>query len=104
MRAGSQACHPSAFGRERLDQDLLVLRRRVGEAVSIEGGIEIEVIEISRSRVKLGVIAPRNVSVMRKEILRTAADNRKALELTAAVPQHVIETLRLLSGAIPKKP
>ena len=34
---------------------MLVLRRRVGETIAIGGGIEIEVMEISRTRVKLGV-------------------------------------------------
>ena len=41
---------------------MLVLRRRVGEAIAIGGDIEIEVIEISRTRVKLGVRAPRAIS------------------------------------------
>jgi carbon storage regulator CsrA len=79
-----------------MDKNLLVLRRRVGEVVSIAGGIEIEVMEISRTRVKLGVIAPRDVVVSRKEALATASENRKALELTGAVPQRVIDVLRLL--------
>jgi carbon storage regulator len=58
-----------------------VLRRRVGEAIAIGGDIEIEVIEISRSRVKLGVRAPRTVSVARREIIPIAAENRAAAEL-----------------------
>ena len=37
---------------------MLILRRRVGEAIAIAGDIEIEVIEISRTRVKLGVERP----------------------------------------------
>lgn len=58
-----------------------MLRRRVGEAIAIGGDIEIEVIEISRSRVKLGVRAPRTVSVARREIIPIAAENRAAAEL-----------------------
>jgi carbon storage regulator len=57
---------------------VLVLRRRAGEAIVIGGDVEIEVVEISRTRVKLGVKAPRSVSVMRRETLPVAAENREA--------------------------
>jgi carbon storage regulator CsrA len=58
-----------------------VLRRRVGEAIAIGGDIEIEVIEISRTRVKLGVRAPQTISVSRREAVTIAAENRSASEL-----------------------
>jgi carbon storage regulator CsrA len=58
-----------------------VLRRRVGEAIAIGGDIEIEVIEISRTRVKLGVRAPQAISVTRRETVPIAAENRSASEL-----------------------
>jgi carbon storage regulator len=60
---------------------VLVLRRRVGEAIAIGGDIEIEVIEISRTRVKLGVRAPQTISVARRETVPVAAENRCASEL-----------------------
>jgi carbon storage regulator CsrA len=60
-----------------------VLRRRVGEAIAIGGDIEVEVIEISRSRVKLGIRAPQTVSVARRETVPIAAENRAAAELIA---------------------
>ena len=41
----------SACGWRPLGGIVLVLRRRVGEAIQLGDGIEIEVIEISRSRV-----------------------------------------------------
>jgi carbon storage regulator len=61
-----------------------VLRRRVGEAILVCGDIEIEVLEISRSRVKLGVRAPYKVSVVRKETLPVAQENQLASDLVAA--------------------
>jgi carbon storage regulator len=83
---------------------VLVLRRRMGETIVIGGGIEIEVIEISRTRVKLGVTAPRDVSVARKETIAVAAENRRALELVAGGVAEVAETLRLLGLALPGNP
>jgi len=57
---------------------VLVVRRRVGETIVIGDSIEVTIIEISPTRVKLGVMAPREVSVTRQETLAVAADNRRA--------------------------
>jgi len=63
---------------------MLVLRRRVGEAILLGNDIEIEVLEISRSRVKLGLRAPGNVPVIRKETVAVAAENQMASNLMAS--------------------
>jgi carbon storage regulator len=75
---------------------VLVLRRRQGERIAIGHDIEIEIIAISRTRVKLGVTAPREVSVLRKETLEVAAENRRALELISGSPETVNAALRRL--------
>jgi carbon storage regulator len=87
-----------------MDAAVLVLRRRVGETIAIGGGIEVEVVEISRTRVKLGVTAPRDVSVLRKETIPVAAENRKALEFISGGPGSVTETLRLLGVVTARHP
>ena len=48
---------------------MLVLRRRAGEALLIGDNIEIEFLEISAQAVKVGIRAPKDVSVLRKELL-----------------------------------
>ena len=83
---------------------MLVLRRRVGETIAIGGGIEVEVVEISRTRVKLGVTAPRNVTVVRKETVTVAAENRKALELVSRGAHAFSEALRLLGATLLRRP
>lgn len=93
-----------ALSRYQMDCAVLVLRRRLGETIAIGGGIEIEVVEISRTRVKLGVKAPRDVSVVRKETIAVAAENRKALEFIAGGPEAMTETLRLLGAALFRPP
>jgi carbon storage regulator len=76
---------------------MLVLRRRTGEAIVVGGDIEIEVMEISRTRVKIGVRAPRNVSVVRRETVTLAAENRRASDLIANRGTNgVTDLLRLL--------
>lgn len=57
---------------------MLVIRRRTGEAVVLDGGIEIRVLEAGPNRVKLGIIAPAEVGVMRKEVQLAREQNRAA--------------------------
>ena len=47
---------------------MLVLSRYPGEAVVIEGGIEIEVLKVSGNQVRLGIRAPRETLVLRGEL------------------------------------
>lgn len=57
---------------------MLVIRRRAGEAILIGADIEIQVIETSPSRVKLGIVAPPEVLVLRKEIQLARQQNLAA--------------------------
>jgi len=72
---------------------MLVMRRRPGEAIVIGDGIEVEVIEISSSRVKLGIRASREVAVVRKEAAQLVSENK------AASLQASSETLQRLALA-----
>jgi carbon storage regulator len=62
---------------------MLVFRRKVGDAVIIDGRIEVQVLEVSGSRVKLGFSAPPEVSVLRKELFLTQVENRRAAAFRA---------------------
>ena len=76
---------------------MLVLRRRVGETILVGGEVEIEVIEISRSRVKLGVRAPLHVPVVRKETVPIIRENQLASDLMAVGgTDHIGELVKLL--------
>jgi carbon storage regulator CsrA len=63
--------------------------------------ITVEVVEISRTRVKLGVRAPDHVSVVRRETLSVAQDNHRAYKLVAE--QNLKEVLRLVSRLSPER-
>ena len=47
---------------------MLILTRKQGESVAIGDDIQVTVVEIQGKQVKLGVKAPREVSVHRQEI------------------------------------
>jgi carbon storage regulator CsrA len=46
---------------------MLVLSRKRGEKICIDGGIELEVLEIRGDRIRLGFTAPRECRIMRAE-------------------------------------
>ena len=47
---------------------MLVLSRGIEQTIMIGDNIEVKVVEIRGGKVKLGITAPRNVSVHRREI------------------------------------
>lgn len=58
---------------------MLVFSRKKDEAITIGSDIEIKVISIGRDTVKLGISAPRQIPIHRKEIfLAIEEENRKA--------------------------
>lgn len=57
---------------------MLVIRRRAGEALVVDGVVEVTILEITPTRVKLGIEAPAMIAIARKEVLLTAEQNRRA--------------------------
>lgn len=49
---------------------MLVLARKQGQSIFIGDGIEVVVLSVHRQRVRLGFIAPTEVSIDREEVLR----------------------------------
>lgn len=47
---------------------MLVLSRKLDESIRIGKDILITVISIDRNRVKLGIVAPRDISIVRTEL------------------------------------
>ncbi len=60
---------------------MLVLTRKKEQSLVINDDIEITVVDIQGDQVRLGIKAPKSVSVHRKEIyLEIQAENRRAAE------------------------
>lgn len=58
---------------------MLVLTRKIGESIRIDGQICVTVMEVDGRTVKLGIDAPRTVPIHREEVwLRILEENRQA--------------------------
>jgi len=55
---------------------MLVLTRKIGEAIQIGDGVTVEVLEMRGGRVRLGITAPSDVGVHRSELLISSTDDR----------------------------
>jgi carbon storage regulator len=52
---------------------MLVLSRKVGDKLVIDGNITVEVVKISGNRISLGIVAPSNVKILRGELTEPKA-------------------------------
>ena len=76
---------------------MLVMRRRQGEAILIGDGVEIRILSIDGTRVKMGILAPRSVTVTAREIELVRKENLQAAE----TPNDASEAMARLLKALP---
>ncbi|NLJ15976.1 MAG: carbon storage regulator CsrA [Clostridiales bacterium] len=74
---------------------MLVITRKPNQGFKIGDNIEITVIEVSKDRVKLGISAPKDISVVRNELIETQQLN---FESSKAISKVNIEQLLNLNG------
>jgi carbon storage regulator len=64
---------------------VLVLTRRINQSIKIGDDVEIMIIEVRGDQVRLGVSAPREVAVHRKEVyLQIQQENVRAAQAAAS--------------------
>lgn len=74
---------------------MLILTRKVNESIVIGDAIEVSVVELRGDQVKLGIVAPRDVSVHRKEVFDAIQTENRAAALASTTD------LDSLSGLVP---
>ncbi|MCF0131981.1 MAG: carbon storage regulator CsrA [Pseudobutyrivibrio sp.] len=61
---------------------MLALTRKTGDAIMLNNNIEITVLEVKGDQVKIGISAPRDVSIYRKEIyLEIQKENEEIMNM-----------------------
>lgn len=69
---------------------MLVLSRKEDESIIINDNIEIKIIGVKQDQVKIGIVAPRDVKIYRKEIY----DEIQRENLAAASASPALEKLK----------
>ena len=89
---------------------MLVLSRKPGEALRVGDEVEITVVEVKGDMVRIGIEAPRNVQVWRKELWEAiVAENKKAAEAAEEAASvtpptiPVVETSAKITSLLAKK-
>jgi carbon storage regulator len=58
---------------------MLILSRKTGDAIVIDGGIRIVIVQCDRGGVRIGIDAPSDVTILRAELVdQAAAANTRA--------------------------
>lgn len=74
---------------------MLALTRKKGEAIVISDNIEVVIIGIQGDQVKLGIEAPRSVSIYRKEIYaQIQQENKEAVNSSEEVVNKLENLLK----------
>lgn len=81
---------------------MLVIRRRAGESILVGDDVEIQILELSPTRVKLGIVAPRNVTILRSELKLTKEQNLAAAG--GVTESGILALVRSLSRAGAERP
>lgn len=75
---------------------MLVIRRRAGEGFLIGDSIEVDILEIDGNQVKIGIRAPRETAILRREIAATRDTNlASAQSVEADALEQASKRLRL---------
>jgi len=69
---------------------MLILKRKINEAIKIDRKITIKILEISENQVKIGIEAPREIEILRSELLEDIKENLISARLSVQdVPENL---------------
>ena len=73
---------------------MLILGRKPGDTVVIDGGITVTVLACEKGGVRLGFSAPDAVTILRGEILRQVADQNRCAATAPTEAARALASLR----------
>ena len=77
---------------------MLVLTRKIGESIRIGDNITVKIVELDNRQVKLGIDAPRSISVNREEIYKRIQAENEAASAAATSDQSLESIAGLLKN------
>jgi carbon storage regulator len=78
---------------------MLVLTRRLNESILIGDDIEIKIVQVRGSGdqavIRLGITAPKQVTVLRKEVYdEVVAANRQSVQVEVSIPSELLKAVQ----------
>jgi len=88
---------------------MLVLTRRLNETIVIGDEVEIKVLQVRGSGeqavVRIGITAPRHITVLRKEVYdEVVSANRQAVQSATIIPNELLEVAKAPAKDLPLPP
>jgi carbon storage regulator len=56
---------------------MLILNRKAGESIILDDNIEIKILDVKDGKIKIGIEAPADVSILRKEVYEEIKNQNK---------------------------
>ena len=80
---------------------MLVLSRREGEAIVIDGDIRVVVLSSDHRGVRLGIVAPQGRAILREELVEAVAEeNRRAAATDAPWADTLVPAVRKANSEV----
>jgi carbon storage regulator len=79
---------------------MLILSRKVDQGIRIGDEIEISVTKIEGDSVKIGISAPRSISILRREILEEMQTSNQAAAVPSTAPGGVLKSTLAAGSAL----
>lgn len=78
---------------------MLVLTRRLDESILIGDDIEIRIVQVrgtgDQAVVRIGITAPKHITVLRKEVHdEVVASNRQSVQVAASIPSDLLAVVK----------
>ncbi len=81
---------------------MLVLSRKLDESIIIGDDIVITVVDVKGEQVKIGISAPKNVSIHRKEVYEAIQEENRAAA-ASQMQEHDLQRLTKMLPSLQKK-
>jgi carbon storage regulator len=81
---------------------MLVITRKLDQSIIINGNVEVVVTGITKDGVRLGIIAPREVEVHRREVFEAIAEANRAAAASSGTQLPIQDVAALFRARNPK--
>lgn len=74
---------------------MLILNRKINESIIIGDHIEIRILEIVDGKIKIGIDAPKDINILRKEVYDSVkAENEASIESRRNILEMIKENIK----------